>query len=73
MVRGALIALGVLSWVAGLTILAIGVTRAERLDRRDFRYDVDMRTARMRVLRHSVSAFAWLVAVGIMFVVCGNL
>jgi len=73
MVRGALIAVGLIFWFAGLTFLAVGLTKIEQMNRKDYRYDLDMYRSRKEIWRSTVAATLWSIVVGTAFVVAGNL
>ncbi len=73
MVRGALIAAGIVCWTAGMLFMAIGLTKIEQMNRKNFRYDLDMYRSRKEIWRSTVAATLWSVAIGTVFVVAGNL
>ena len=73
MVRGALIAAGVVCWAAGMLFMAIGLTKIEQMNRKNFRYDLDMYRSRKEIWRSTVSATLWSVVIGTVFVIAGNL
>lgn len=72
MVRGALITVGLICWFGGLLFMAIGLTKIAQMDRRNYRYDLDMYRNRKEIWRSTLSAFLWACFVGAAFVVAGN-
>ena len=72
MARGALIAAGVLCWTVGLLFMAIGLAKIAQMDRKHYRYDLDMYRDRKEIWRSCLSAFLWSVGIGTILVIAGN-
>ena len=72
MVRGALIAVGLIFWFGGLMFLACGLTKIEQMNRKNFRYDLDMYRSKKEIWRSTVTATLWSIAIGTIFVIAGN-
>ena len=73
MLKGAFIAAGVVFWTAGLLFAAIGMTKIARMDRRKFRYDLDMDRSRNEIWRTTAYATTAACMIGTALVVAGNL